>query len=67
MTAWKSPDVGKGGKLEEKGTTEDKMDRQCHQSYQHEFDPTPGGTGREEGLVCSGPWGHKESGTTKRR
>ena len=28
------------------------------------FDPTPGGSGRQEGLACSGPWGHKESDTT---
>ena len=38
---------------------------QCHRSYQHEFDPTPGGSGRQEGLACSGSWGHKESDTTK--
>ena len=45
--------------------TEDKVVGQCHQSYQHEFDPTLGGSGKQEGLVCSGPWGHKESDTTK--
>ena len=39
---------------------------QCHQSDQHEFDPTPGGSGRQEGLACSGPWGPEESDTTKR-
>ena len=33
---------------------------QCHRSYQREFDPTPGGSGRQEGLACCGPWGHKE-------
>ena len=36
--------------------TEDDMDGQCHRSYQ-----TPGGSGRQEGLACSSPWGHKES------
>ena len=36
----------------------------CHWSYQHEFDPTLGGSGRQEGLACCGPWGHKESDTT---
>ena len=45
--------------------TEDEMVEQCHRSYQHEFDPTPGGSGRQEGLTSSGPWGHKESDTTK--
>ena len=39
---------------------------QCHRSYQHEFNPTPGGSGRQEGLACSGPWSHKEWDTTKR-
>ena len=28
------------------------------------FDPTPGGSGRQEGLACSGPWGHEESDMT---
>ena len=45
---------------------ENEMDGECHQSYQHEFDPTPGGSGIHEGLVCSGPWGHEESDMTKR-
>ena len=27
---------------------------------QHEFVPTLGGSGRQEGLACSGPWGHEE-------
>ena len=35
-------------------------------SYQNEFDQTPRGSGRQEGLACSDPWGHKESDTTKR-
>ena len=40
--------------------TEDEMVGQS----QHEFNPTPGGSGRQEGLAYSGPWGHKESDTT---
>ena len=43
---------------EEKGTTEDEVVGQCHGSDQHEIDPTLGGSGRQEGLACSGPWGH---------
>ena len=43
------------------------MVRQCHQSYQHEFDRTPGGSGRQEGLACSGSWGHEESDMTKQQ
>ena len=30
----------------------------------NEFDPTPGGSGRQEGLACPGPWGHNESNMT---
>ena len=45
--------------------TEDEMVRQCHRSYQYEFNPTPGGSGRQEGRACSGAWGHEESDTTK--
>ena len=46
-------------------TTEDEMVGQCHRRYQHEFDQTLGGSGRQEGLACSGPWGHEESDMTK--
>ena len=42
------------------------MAGQCHRGNQDEFDTTPGGNGRQEGLACSGPWGHEESDTTKR-
>ena len=58
----KDPDVGKVWRQEEKGTMEDEMAGQDHWSDQHEYDPTPGGSGRQ---ACSGPWGHKESDTTK--
>ena len=44
--------------------TEDEMAGQCPQSYQYEFDPTPGGSGRQEGLACSGSWGHKKLDVT---
>ena len=60
----KNPDVGKVWRQEEKGTTKDEMTGQGHRSDQHEFDPTLGGSGRQEGLACSGPLGHKESDTT---
>ena len=58
------PDVRKVRRQEEKGTTEDEMVGQCHRSDHHEFDPILGGSGRQEGLQCSGPWGHKESDMT---
>ena len=47
--------------------TKDEMVGQCHQSYQHEFDPTSGGSGRQEGLPCSGPGVHEESDMTKQQ
>ena len=59
----KDPNVGKVQRQEEKGTTEV---GQCHRSNQYEFDTTPGGSGRQEGLACSGPWGHEVLDTTKR-
>ncbi|CAI5769215.1 Hypothetical predicted protein [Podarcis lilfordi] len=40
---------------------------QCSRSYQHEFDQTAGGSGRQECLACSGPGGPEESDTTKQR
>ena len=47
--------------------TEDKMVGQCHQSNQHESAQILAGSGRQEGLACSGPWGHEESDTTKQQ
>ena len=44
--------------------TKVEMAGQYLQSNQHEFDPTPGGSGRQEGLPYSGPWGHEESDMT---
>ena len=58
---------GKVWKQEEKGMKEDKMVGQCHRSDQHEFDPTPRGSGRQESLAWSGPWGHEESDTTEQQ
>ena len=52
------------GRRREKGMTEDKMAGRGHRSDQHGFDPTLGWSGRQEGLACSGPWGHEESDTT---
>ncbi|CAI5791531.1 Hypothetical predicted protein [Podarcis lilfordi] len=40
---------------------------QRSRSYQHEFDQTGGGSGRQECLACSGPGGHEESDTTKQQ
>ena len=43
--------------------TEDEVDGQRHRSDQHEFNPTPGGSGRQEGLAASSPWDHKDPDT----
>ena len=57
--------LGKCERQKQKGLTEDKLVGQCHLSNQHEFDTTLGGSGRQEGLACSGPWGHGELDTTE--
>ena len=46
---------------EEKGTSEDEMDGWHHQLNGHEFEQTLGDSEGQGGLVCSSPWGHKES------
>ena len=35
-----------------------------HQLNGHEFEQTPEDSGEQRSLVCSSPWGHKESDTT---
>ena len=42
------------------GTTEDEMVWH-HQLNGHEFEQTLGDSEGQGGLVCSSPWGHKES------
>ena len=42
------------------------MAGQCQRRDQHELDPILVGSGRQEGLPFSGPWGHEESDMTKR-
>ena len=44
--------------------TEDKMVGQCHRSDQHDFEQSPGGSGKQEGLACCGLWGHEVSDMT---
>ena len=36
-----------------------------HRLSGHEFEQTPGDSGRQGSLVCCGPWGQKESDTTE--
>ena len=45
--------------------TEDEMVIKHHQLNGHEFEQTLGYSDRQGSLVCSSPWGHKESATTE--
>ena len=66
LLIWKDPDTGKDWGQEEKGTTEDEMAGLHHGLDGREFEWTPGVGDGQGGLVCSGPWGHKELDMTKR-
>ena len=62
----KDPGAGKDWGQEEKGMTEDEMIGWHHQLNGHNFEQTPGDGEGQGSLVCSSPWGHKESDTTER-
>ena len=53
--------AGKDGGQEEKGTTEDEMVGWHHRLNRHEFEQTLGDGEGQGSLVCSSPWGHKET------
>ena len=55
----KDPVAGKDWGQEEKRVTEDEMVGWHHQLSGHEFEPTPGDSGRQGSLVCCSPWGHR--------
>ena len=61
----KDPDSGKDWKWKEKGTTEDEIVGWHHWLNGHEFEQSLEVSDGLGGLVCSSPWGHKESDTTK--
>ena len=61
----KDPDAGKDWRQEEKGTTEYEMVGWDHQLDGHEFEQAPGIGNDHGGLVCSSPWGGKESDMTE--
>ena len=58
----KDPDVGRDWGQEEKGMTEDEMVGWDHWLNGHDFQHAADGQGS---LACCGPWGRKESDTTK--
>ena len=57
----KDPDAGKDWRQEEKGMTEDEIVGWHHPLDGHEFEQTPGEGEGQGNLVCSSPWGQKES------
>ena len=61
----KDPDVGKDGRQEEKGLTEDATVGWHHRLDGHESEQTPGDGKGQGSLACCSPWGHKESNTTE--
>ena len=62
---WKRPWSGRDWGQEEKGTTEDEMVARHHRLDGHEFEQTLGDGKGQGSLVCSSPWGCKESDTTE--
>ena len=65
LTHCKDPDAGKNWRWE-KGMAEDEMVGWYHHLYRLEFMWSPGVGDGQGRLVCSSPWGRKESDTTER-
>ena len=51
--------LGKDGRREEKGITEDEMVGWHHWCDGHEFEQAPGVGDGQGGLLCCSPWGHR--------
>ena len=62
---WKDPDAGKDWRWEDKVMTEDEMAGWHHWLDGDEFEEALGVGDGQGGLVCCGPWGHKESDRTE--
>ena len=63
--SWKDPDAGKDWWQEKKGMTEDEMVGQHHWLDGYEFEQAPGVGDGQGSLLCSSPWGCKESDMTE--
>jgi len=55
---------GKDRGQEEKGATEDEMDRWHRWLDGYEFEQSPGDSEGQGNLACCSPWGHRESDMT---
>ena len=62
----KGPDAGEDWRQEEKGTTDDEMVGWHHWLDGQEFEQALGVGDGQGSLMCSSPWGHKESDMTER-
>ena len=60
----KDTDAGKDRGQEEKGVIEDEMVGWHHRLSEHEFEQTQEDSEGQGSLVCSSPWGCKESDVT---
>ena len=60
------PNAGKDRGQKEKRASEDEMAGWHHRCNEHELGQTRGDSEGQGGLVCCGPWGHKELDTTGR-
>ena len=58
--------LGKDGKQEEKGTTEDEMVGWHHRLNGHKFEQALGVGDGQRSLACCSPWGRKELDMTER-
>ena len=58
--------LGKDGRQEEKGVTEDEMVEWHHQLNGHVSEQTPGDGKGQGNLACCSPWCCKESDITER-
>ena len=62
---WEDPGAGKDWRLEEKGTTEDKMAGWHHWLNGHELEQAPGVGDGQGSLACCSIWCNKESEMTE--
>ena len=65
LTHWKRPWCWERLRAGGEGATEEEMVIYHHWLNGHEFEQTPGDSGKQRSLACCSPWGHKELDTTQ--